>query len=412
LKKTLKIALLGRYFGWGGGIDLLRNYANALAAKTKNEPLTLYLLVPVENKINSKWDLLDLGKRIVQDLAKFKFKGYKEQPLYDPSMLDSFDHIDGHINIIYHTDTKSGLCRCLQEIGADVVLPVLDCLDKSFPLPWIGYIYDFQHKYYPHYFDDETCRHRDIFFTSILNSARSVLVNSRSVEQDISTFYPGNPCKVFAMPFAPSPSTCWLEETKEDLRCKYKIPENYFIISNQFWVHKSHETAFEALSILHEKTGPEVHLVCTGNTEDHRFPRYLAELQAKIAEWQVADHVHFLGHISKLDQIQIMKKSIGVIQPTLFEGGPGGGSVSDAVALGVPAIVSDIPINLEIKDKPVWFFAAGTAEDLADKMEELIRQPSVRPSSEILIERGIERAERLGDALLEAIEYVVCDVKG
>lgn len=412
MKSRLTIALLGKYFGWGGGSDLLRSITNALALKTKSEPLTIYLLLPVENRIKNREDVVELGKRIVLDLAKFKCRSFKERPLYDSSMLDFFEQIDGHIEIVLHNDTKGGLRRCLREIGADVVLPVLDCLDNSFPLPWLGYIYDFQHKYYPQFFDVDTCRHRDIFFGSILKTARGVLVNSRSVKKDIATFYPGNPCRVFAMPFAPAPVADWFEEPAEDLRRTYNLPECYFIISNQFWVHKSHGTAFEALAMLRLETLEDVHIVCTGNVQDHRFPGYFTELQTKIAAWGVADRIHFLGHIPKLDQLQIMKKAIGVIQPTLFEGGPGGGSVLDGVALGVPAIVSDVPINREIEAETVRFFTVGSAEELATKMGELIARTPVRPSPEILIERGREKAERLGDTLLEAIEYVMQNTPG
>jgi len=407
MKSRLTIALLGRYFGWGGGIDLLRNIANALSVKAKSEPINLFLLLPVENRIESRSDIVKIGKGIIRDLVKFKFRNFKERPLYDASMLDFFGHIDGNIEIVFHNDTKAGLCQCLRKIDADVVLPVHDCLDSSFPLPWLGYLYDFQHKYHPEFFDIDTCRHRDIFFGSILNMARGVLVNARSVEKDISNFYPGNHCRIFSMPFAPTPVTAWFEEPEEEKLRTFSLPDRYFIISNQFWIHKSHGTAFEAIAILLHKMGLHVHLVCTGKTEDHRFPDYFIELQAKIAAWGVGDRIHFLGHIPKRDQIQILKKSIAVIQPTLFEGGPGGGSVYDAVALGVPVIMSDIPVNREITDETVRFFLAGSAEDLANKMAELISDRLVRPSLNELIVRGRERAEQLGDTLLTSIEYVM-----
>ncbi|MBT0653024.1 glycosyltransferase family 4 protein [Geomobilimonas luticola] len=405
MKSGLTIALLGRYFGWGGGIELLRVIGHALALKANSEPLKLYLLLPVENRLECREDVLELGARLVSNLAKLKLISHKERPLYDPNMLDSFTHIDGHITIVFHNDTNGGLIRCLQKIDADVVLPVLGCLDDSFPLPWLGYIYDFQHKYYPQFFDADTCRGRDLLFGNTLKLAKAVIVNSQSVKNDIATFSPDHSCRVFAMPFAATPAHSWFDAPEDGLHVKYNLPDNYFVISNQFWIHKSHGTAFEALAMLRQ--APEVHIVCTGLMEDHRFPHYFAELQAKIEAWGVADRIHFLGHIPKLDQIQIMKMAIGVIQPTLFEGGPGGGSIYDAVALGVPAIVSDIMINREIMEESVRFFTVGSAEDLATKMCELILNRPGRPSTETLIARGRERAELLGDTLLKAIEYVM-----
>lgn len=46
--------------------------------------------------------------------------------------------------------------------------------------------------------------------------------------------------------------------------------------------------------------------------------------------------------ILKLEQIEIMKDALGIIQTSLFEGGPGGGCVLDAISLETPSIVSNI----------------------------------------------------------------------
>ena len=51
-----------------------------------------------------------------------------------------------------------------------------------------------------------------------------------------------------------------------------------------------------------------------------------------------------------------MGKSKALIQPTLFEGGPGGGSVYDAISLDVPIILSNIEVNQEVKYNKTLFF--------------------------------------------------------
>ena len=51
-----------------------------------------------------------------------------------------------------------------------------------------------------------------------------------------------------------------------------------------------------------------------------------------------------------------MKNSLAIIQPTLFEGSPGGGVLEDAISIGVPAIISDIKVNLEAKKEVNIFF--------------------------------------------------------
>ncbi len=111
--------------------------------------------------------------------------------------------------------------------------------------------------------------------------------------------------------------------------------------------------------------------------------------------------MHFLGHIPKADQIAIMKDSLAVIQPTLFEGGTGGGSVYDAISLGVPAILSDIPVNREIEnEKNIFYFNSESDTDLAEKILDFLKRDIKRPEKENLVEMGEQRKFLLGTRLL------------
>jgi glycosyltransferase involved in cell wall biosynthesis len=106
-----------------------------------------------------------------------------------------------------------------------------------------------------------------------------------------------------------------------------------------------------------------------------------------------------------------MKKSIALIQPTLFEGGPGGGSVYDAIAHGVPCIVSDIPVNMEIEDDNVLFFKAGSSDDLSMKMIELLNKGIKKPDNNLLLAKSEERALKLGDSLFNIINFTIENYK-
>ncbi len=162
-----------------------------------------------------------------------------------------------------------------------------------------------------------------------------------------------------------------------DIEKTYNLPNKYFLISNQFWIHKSHETAFAALRLVQD-AGEDAHILCTGNTTDYRWPQHFDKLKAGIAKNQLAEKIHFLGIVPKGDQLAIMRRSVAVIQPTLFEGGPGGGAIYDAVSTCTPGIVSDIDVNKEIDIGVIEFFRAGSAEDLAAKMLKFLQNPPVR----------------------------------
>ncbi len=73
----------------------------------------------------------------------------------------------------------------------------------------------------------------------------------------------------------------------------------------------------------------------------------------------------------------------------------------DAVSTGTPCIVSDIAVNREIDIGVVRFFAAGSAEDLAAKMIEMMDNPSQMPSKEETFMQLTVRQQELGGLLLD-----------
>jgi glycosyltransferase involved in cell wall biosynthesis len=151
----------------------------------------------------------------------------------------------------------------------------------------------------------------------------------------------------------------------------------------------------------------DIHIVCTGKMEDYRFPDHIRGLRDEVRGLGIEERVHCLGHIPKADQIVIMKGALAVLQPTLFEGGPGGGAVYDAISLGVPAILSDIPVNREIEgEENLFYFVAGSAEDLTKKIKVFLKTEIRRPAKEKLIESGEKRSRLMGKRLLEAVNYI------
>ncbi len=237
-----------------------------------------------------------------------------------------------------------------------------------------------------------------------------VLATSESVKNDIEKFYPDKNSIVVSLPFSPifDPKFLATKDDIENVKQKYNLPAKYFMISNQFWIHKSHSTAFEALHILiKEKRLKDIHIVCTGKMIDYRFRNYIEDLKKLIDKLEISSNVHFLGYIPKSDQLFIMQNSIAIIQPTLFEGAPGGLAVHDAVGMGVRSIVSDIPINKEIEDDLVTFFEVKNSKDLADKMELLYNEPFTKLSKEMLKQKSNERLLQLNQKLEYAINLAL-----
>jgi glycosyltransferase involved in cell wall biosynthesis len=113
-----------------------------------------------------------------------------------------------------------------------------------------------------------------------------------------------------------------------------------------------------------------------------------------------------LGLLPKAEQLALLRGSLGLIQPTRFEGGPGGGSVREAMALGTRILISDIPVNREIPSDLGWlrYFPPGDADRLAVLMADLTTAGDVRPANGDLLRVGRERMRGLSQVLHGAID--------
>lgn len=412
MSQKIKIAILGESLtSWGGGLDFLYLCTNALVFKEKTEPIELFVLIPKQDSL--VWKLKDITRPYryaVRDILNFQIPHWQRvNPIGITQVINRFDSIIDPMQIIFYVNHYD-LSIKLQKIKPNVVIPVAShslCLKIS--TPWIGYITDFQYAYYPHFFSSTSRKTIEINLKKIVGLSKAIIVNSKAVKSDIERFFPNTNCKIFPLPFSAAPNKNYLEQKNHRLADQYNLPSKYFLISNQFWVHKSHLTAFEAFAILITWLNPKenIGLICTG-VDNNRSSAYINSLKRRIGELSLNDKIDFLGYLPKKDQIQIMRGAIAVLQPTLFEGGPGGGAVYDAIAMGVPAIVSNIPVNLEIQNEErIFFFQSGSANDMALKMLDVIKRKFKPIDPKNLIDKGDRRTNLLGTALLEAIQYVL-----
>ncbi|MFY9512608.1 MAG: glycosyltransferase family 1 protein [Rubrivivax sp.] len=395
-----RIGILGhRFIEWGGGLDFLRMVCASLHAT--GEPLQLHLLLPTRGPRAAALALAHQAQGLLlQALGRGSMAAFA--PAHD-IVLDAVADTGGEVQIHTIDAGDAALLRAAARLALDVVLPAFDPLPPGATLPWVGYVYDFQHLHLPQLFTPEDRAKRDRNFARLLDRADVVIANARAVADDARRFRPQSQARIVALPFSAAPAPAWLDIDVGAVCARHGLQQPYFIVCNQFWVHKDHGTAFRAFAQV-AAAHPDVHLVCTGATSDHRSPAHFETLMQFVAAHGLQPRVHVLGLIPKREQIALVRAALALVQPTLSEGGPGGGAVYDAVSLGVPALVSDIAVNREIDEPEVRFFRAGDADDLARGMHAALQAGSVpAPSSDDLLRRGRQRRAQCGQALLQAI---------
>ena len=139
------------------------------------------------------------------------------------------------------------------------------------------------------------------------------------------------------------------------------IKDKYFIICNQFWSHKNFETAINAFKYLKDLN---LKLIITGQLSNKNLSYYYS-LKKLIKVNGFQKRILLFNNLKKTDQLSLINHSIGLIQPSLFEGGPGGFSVYEAISLNKPVIISDIKVNKEIKYKKLFYFKSKSYIDLS-----------------------------------------------
>lgn len=388
---------------WAGGIDFLRYIASALeSAHDEGEGFELHLFVPGFDLPARGRARLAWAKRVV--LSRLRRDGKAptfQKGLSAEAVLSVFAGVVEPGRVLFGSLGCRTAAQAARRIGADVVLP---CLypQPGAEYPQVGYLFDFQHRYLPHFFTESEARDREAHFARTAAASELLLVNSRAAREDCLRYLPEVP-EVRALPFSPYPRQEWLDE-EPGIQARYALKRPYFIVCNQFWKHKNHGVVLDAMRLLVGRMDAE--LVCTGDIEDFRFPGYFeTEILGKIREVGLEERVRILGFIPKRDQIELMKGALAVIQPTLFEGGPGGGAAYDAIALGKPLLLSDIPINREIAIGEVDFFPPQDAQALAALMSKRAQNgQSVRPDREALWQEGMLRKRACGREILAAIE--------
>jgi glycosyltransferase involved in cell wall biosynthesis len=252
----------------------------------------------------------------------------------------------------------------------------------------VVWIPDFQEKYLPEFFKIRELKYRDVYNKAVVRSGVEIVFSSANAMADFDKYYPDNRNIKHVLRFVSFIDLKKLSEISAvELLQKYSVRQPYFIVSNQFWAHKNHGVVLEAIRIA-KTTQPDISVVFTGRENDYRNPNYIADLKDFIARNNLSENVRLLGLVERYDQLALMRNSVAVIQPSLFEGWST--VVEDCKTIGKHIILSNLPVHLEQISENVTFFDPHNAQQLAAIMTSPIH--SMNFTEQQLTEKQSERA--------------------
>lgn len=230
-----------------------------------------------------------------------------------------------------------------------------------------AWIPDFQHKYLPHYFSSAEILIRDNDLAEISRTSTDIVFSSNHSLLSFKKFYPRSSATLHVLPFCSVPPACLWEQHSDIIRLRYNLPPKFLLCPGQFWIHKNQSLVLRALSsLINECEG--LFVVFTGHTYDYRYPACFDEFLQLSHLLAVRSSIATLGMIPRIDQLQLMRSSVAVIQPSLFEGWST--VVEDARALGKKIILSDLDVHAEQHHPDALFFARSSVESLVSVLRD------------------------------------------
>lgn len=276
-----------------------------------------------------------------------------------------------------------------------------------FSIPLLSWISDFQHLHLPEIFSPEQIRTRNQVFSQFIDYADLIILSSQCALRDFARFSPHSICKARVLSFVAQIPEHTYDSDPAWVCEYYHLPQRFFYLPNQFWKHKNHELVIEALSLVRVQH-PDVTVVCTGSTYEGRDPLHFARLLTMISTRNLRNHLIILGMVPYDHVPQLMRQSLAVLQPSLFEGWST--TVEEAKSVGKRIILSDIPVHREQDPPQAVFFDPHDPEMLADCLVRALREQDHGPDCELEAlarERLPKRTRVFGQTFVEIVREIV-----
>lgn len=332
--------------GWTGGTNYLVNLLSVLSEVPERpvkpilftgydaDEATLNTIAPYLHQPPIKTELMTAGTRL------YRKKWAQSILLQHDPMTEALFRSAG-VSAVFQQDAWYGM---------------------RFGLPTLAWLADFQHRHLPQMFGRFRYWKRDITYRAIVHSSTVIMLSSKDAEKDCHRFYPQSKGKTIVVPFAVMVNKAAMAVDPRAVAQTYRLPEKFFFLPNQFWKHKNHRGVIEALHIL-GKQGMHPVVAVSGNPNDGRNPAHYKMLRSMIEQYGLAGQFHILGLIPHDHILPLMRASLAVINPSFFEGWST--TVEEAKAVGVPLLLSDLPVHREQAHEASRYFDPNEPADIA-----------------------------------------------
>jgi len=246
-------------------------------------------------------------------------------------------------------------------------------------------IHDIQYDHFPRFFNIFERFGRETAHKATVEKVAFIQASSEFSKKDFIRYFRTNPKKFVVIRDGVSKvfnSNYLIIKEKEEMRNKYKLPEQFVFYPAQHWQHKNHLTLLKAILQL-KKEGLKIPIVLTGSLKTKGV-----NLVADSEKLGIRNLVTFLGNIPFEDILKIYKLARIVCIPSLHESNSL--PLMEALISGTATLASDIEPNVEINSAgAITIFKQLDNIDLAEKMKNLFEENDLREEK---VKKGLEIA--------------------
>ena len=210
--------------------------------------------------------------------------------------------------------------------------------------------------------DAWTARLRNVHHHAISNVVAGATIESLRVRPEQITVVPRGRDRIRLGSATP--------DRRRTARETFAVPDNAPLVVNVGRQEYQKGQVHLIRAIAHARaTMPDIVAIIAG-----RSGNASPELTTEITRLGLRDAVHIVGHIDNIGDLLAAGDVFAF--PSLYEGL--GGALLEAMAMGVPAVVSDIPVLAEVGQDTLVRVPPGEPVALGDAVVELLQDPARR----------------------------------
>ncbi|MCP4658426.1 MAG: glycosyltransferase family 4 protein [bacterium] len=240
-------------------------------------------------------------------------------------------------------------------------------------------VHDLSFQRVPWTMKEATRRDHATHLRRTMERAAKVLTDSETVLGELVAGALVEESRIHAVPLGPGPAAAG-----EGALLPAAVPERYVLYVGTLEPRKNVPTLLAAWRLLRDRGAQPPPLVLCGG-----FGWKTEALRREVAAAEAEGWLRRLGYLEEAQVTELYRHALLVALPSIYEGF--GLPVVEAMSVGVPLVLSDIPVLREVGGDAAVYVPPQEPAAWADAMEELFGDGEVRAE---LARRGRDRSRR------------------